>query len=78
MASANTGVYEFDGMVRGLNVYKTVWTPLTLMKRCKCIMQEDNNEHNEYTVDDWLQLSQIEDTLLTTYQERYWEYADFY
>ena len=29
MAGANTGAYEFDSVVRGLHVYKTVWTPLT-------------------------------------------------
>ena len=31
-----------------INVYKSLWTPLT-DKTCKCIMWEDNNEHNEYT-----------------------------
>ena len=28
MAGANIDVYEFDGMVRGLHIYKTAWTPL--------------------------------------------------
>ena len=28
MAGDNTGVYEFDSVVRGLHAYKTVWTPL--------------------------------------------------
>ena len=28
MAGANTSVYKFDSVVKGLHVYKTVWTPL--------------------------------------------------
>ena len=29
MAGASNSVYEFDSVVRGQNVYKSVWTPLT-------------------------------------------------
>ena len=30
MASAITSVYEFDSMVRGQHIYKSVWTSLTV------------------------------------------------
>ena len=28
MAGANTGVYKFDSMLRGLHVYRILWTSL--------------------------------------------------
>ena len=33
-------------------------------------MQEDTNKHDEYAVDDWMQLSPIEGALLATYAPR--------
>ena len=36
MADANTGVYEFDSMVRGLHVYKSAWTPVTPLTNEMC------------------------------------------
>ena len=36
MAGTNTGVYEFDSVVRGLHIYKTVWTPLIDEMAQKC------------------------------------------
>ena len=48
MASDSTGVYEFDNVVRGQHVYKSVWTPLTDKTR-KCILREDN-ESDKYTI----------------------------
>ena len=47
MAGAIASVYKFDGMVRALYIYETVWTPLIVMKCCKCIMWEDTNEHDK-------------------------------
>ena len=41
MAGASTSVYKFDSVVRGQNVYKSVWTSLTdWCKTCKCICNE--------------------------------------
>ena len=40
------GVYKCDGMVRGKDVYKNAWTPLT-DKMHKWILLEDN-EHDKY------------------------------
>ena len=49
MAGDSTSVYyEFDNVVRGQHVYKSVWPPLTDKKR-KCILQEDN-ERDKYDV----------------------------
>ena len=47
MADTNTGIYEFASVVRGLHIYKTVWTQLILMKRCMYIMWEDTNKNNK-------------------------------
>ena len=52
MAVANTSVYEFDDVVRGQHIYKSVWTPLTDNTH-KCILQEDN-KHDKYTVNNQL------------------------
>ena len=46
----------------------------SVIKCCKCMVQEDVKVHNEYTVDDWLYIAK-EDALLSTYQKRYQEYA---
>ena len=52
MADASTSVYEFDNVVRGQHVYKSVWTSLTDKTR-KCILQEDN-ECDKYAVNNRL------------------------
>ena len=52
MAGASTSVYEFDNVVRGQHVYKSVWSPLT-DKMHKCILWEDN-ECDKYTVNNQL------------------------
>ena len=49
MAGANTGVDEFDSMVRGLHVYKTVWAPL-IDEMLQCIFRKDTNKYDKYTV----------------------------
>ena len=48
MAGASTSVFEFDSVVRGHHVYKTVWTP-TIDETLQ-VMQEDMNGHDEYVV----------------------------
>ena len=50
MADVSAGIYEFDNVVRGQHVYKSVWTSFS-DKTHKCIMWEDN-EHDEYAVVD--------------------------
>ena len=40
MAGAGTSVYEYDNVVRGQHIYKSVWTPLT-DKTHKCIQKDD-------------------------------------
>ena len=52
MAGASTGVYEFDSVVRGQHIYKSVWMPLT-DKTSKFIMLEDN-KRGEYAINDRL------------------------
>ena len=52
MAGASTSVYEFVNVVRGQQVYKSAWTPLT-DKTHKCILREDN-EHDNYAVNNRL------------------------
>ena len=44
MAGASTSVYEFDNVIRGQHIYKSVWTPLTDKAARKCILREDNWE----------------------------------
>ena len=41
-------VYEFDSEVRGHQIYKTLWAPLT--DETQQVVQEDNNKDDEYTV----------------------------
>ena len=45
MAGVSTGVFEFDSVVRGYHVYKTVWTP-TIDETLQ-VMKEDMNDHDE-------------------------------
>ena len=52
MAGGSTSVYEFDSVVRGQHVYKSVWTPLIdwCSKTCKCIPVWEDNKRDKYTV----------------------------
>ena len=54
MAGASTSVYEFDSVVRGQHVYKSVWTSLTdwCSKTRKCILVWEDDERNKYTIND--------------------------
>ena len=56
MAGASTSVYEFNSMVRGQHVYKSVWTSLTdwCSKIRKCIPVREDNEHDKYAINDRL------------------------
>ena len=56
MAGASTSVYEFDSVVRGQCVYKSVWISLTdwCSKTCKCILVREDNERDKYTINDQL------------------------
>ena len=50
MAGASTSVYEFDSMVRGQRVYKSVWTSFTdwCSKTRKCIPAREDDERDKY------------------------------
>ena len=52
MAGTSISVAEFDSVIRGQHVYKSVWIPLT-DKMHKHIMWEDN-ECDKYVVNNWL------------------------
>ena len=56
MAGASTSVYEFDSVVRGQHVYKSVWTTLTnwCSKTCKCIPVREDDDHDKYAIKDRL------------------------
>ena len=56
MAGASTSVYEFDNVVRGQHVYKSVWTSLTdwCSKTCKCIPVREDDERDKYAINDRL------------------------
>ena len=56
MAGASTSVYEFDSVVRGQHVYKSVWTSLTdwYSKTHKCIPLWEHNERGKYAINDRL------------------------
>ena len=53
MAGDSIGVYEFDSMVWGHHIYKTLWTPVIGEM---LLVHGVANKHDEYsyTVDDWL------------------------
>ena len=53
MEAANTGVNKFNSVVRDQHICKSVWTPLN-DKMHKCVMQEDSNRQDEYTVNNQL------------------------
>ena len=48
MAGASTSVYKLDNVLRGQQVYKSAWTPLTDKTR-KYILRE-NNKQDKYTI----------------------------
>ena len=54
MAGASTSVYEFDSVVRGQHVHKSVWTSLTdrCSKTDKCIPVREYDEHDKYAIKD--------------------------
>ena len=56
MAGASTSVYEFDSVVRGQHIFKSVWTSLTdwCSKTCKWTPVWEDNERDKYTINDWL------------------------
>ena len=55
-AGASTSVYEFDSIVRGQDVNKSVWTSLTdwCSKTRNCIPVREDDERNKYAIDDRL------------------------
>ena len=56
MAGASTSVYEFDSVVRGQDIYKSVWTSLTdwCSKTRKWIPVWKDDERDKYTINDRL------------------------
>ena len=58
MAGASTSVFEFDSVVRGQHVYKSVWISLTdwCSKTCKCILQcnWEDDKLDKYAINDRL------------------------
>ena len=56
IAGASTSVNKFDNMVRGQQVYKSVWTSLTdwCSKTCKWIPVREDNERDKYAINDQL------------------------
>ena len=52
MAGASTSVYEFDSMVRGQRVYKSVWTSFTdwCSKTHKCILVREDDKRDKYAI----------------------------
>ena len=68
--STSCSVYDFDSIVRGHHVYKTIWTPV--IYETLQVAREDMNEHDEYAV-----AITREDVLLGTYQGKFQEDAFF-
>ena len=56
MAGASASVYAFDSVVRGQQVYKSVWTSLTdwCSKTRKCIPVWEDDEHDKYAINNRL------------------------
>ena len=56
MAGASTSVYEFDDVVRGQYIYKSVWTSPTdwCSKNHKCILVLEDDKLDKYVVNDRL------------------------
>ena len=55
-AGVSTSVYNFDSVVRGQHVYKSVWTSLTdwCSKTRKCIPVREDDERDKYAINDRL------------------------
>ena len=47
-AIISCSVYEFDSVVRGHHIYKTVWT--AMIDETLQVALEDTNEHDEYAI----------------------------
>ena len=57
MAGASTSVYEFDSVVRGQHIYKSVWTSLTdwcSKTRKYIVVVREDGECDKYAIDDQL------------------------
>ena len=56
MAGAITSVYEFDSVVRGQHIYKSVCTSLTdrCCKTRKLIPVQEDDERDKYAINDRL------------------------
>ena len=56
MADASTSVYEFDSVVRGQHVYKSVWTSLNewCSKTRKRISVQEDDERDKYAMNNRL------------------------
>ena len=56
MAGGSTSIYEFDIVVKGQHVYKSVWTSLTdwCSKTRKCIPVREDDERDKYAINDRL------------------------
>ena len=56
MADASTSVYEFDSVVRGQYVYKSVQTSLTdwCSKTDKCNLVQEDDKCGKYAINDQL------------------------
>ena len=54
MAGASTSVYEFDRVVRGQHVYKSLWTSLTnwCSKTHRCIPVGEDDEPYKCAIND--------------------------
>ena len=52
MADASTSVDEFDSVVRGQHVYKSVWTSLSnwCSKTRKCTLVREDDERDKYAI----------------------------
>ena len=52
MAGVSPSVYEFDSVVKGQHVYKSVWTSLTdwCSKTRKWIPVQKDDERDKYTI----------------------------
>ena len=56
MAGASTSVYEYDSVVIGQHIYKSVWASLTdwCSKTPKCILVREADERDKYAINDRL------------------------
>ena len=56
MAGTSISVYEFDSVVRGQHVYRSVWTSLNdwCSKTPNCIPVQEDDECDKYAINDRL------------------------